>query len=332
MRPEMFVRSIWRVAEKDMRIYYFKGPVVVFGLLFPLLMFFTFFIGRNLDIISFYPGFLGMMLFFTASSVGPLITPWEKREKTYERLLSLPVVLESIILGDLMAGAIFGIMITTIVWIVSVLLLHLPLMNAAGTGHRVCTRFNGICRPRDTPCVADNEQPLEYYDALEPCEVAPDLRERDLYPFKPVAGLGMVPDLAFSLNLSRRPVPCSPARKCSISCLRRFYRAYRYNSPFYRGDEIHPREEPDQGDIKNSECDRKRSVWISHSHLALQVCRYYHESIGSFHLLEDMRHILVSDREHSGDINHENRCCRRDPNPRPPDISDDGAWICTKTL
>lgn len=131
MRPEMFVRSIWRVAEKDMRIYYFKGPVVVFGLLFPLLMFFTFFIGRNLDIISFYPGFLGMMLFFTASSVGPLITPWEKREKTYERLLSLPVVLESIILGDLMAGAIFGIMITTIVWIVSVLLLHLPLMNAA---------------------------------------------------------------------------------------------------------------------------------------------------------------------------------------------------------
>ena len=130
MRPEMFARSILHVAEKDMRIYYFKGPVVVFGLLFPLLMFFTFFIGRNLDIISFYPGFLGMMLFFTASSVGPLITPWEKREKTYERLLSLPVVLESIILGDLVAGAVFGIMITTIVWIASVLILHLPLVNA----------------------------------------------------------------------------------------------------------------------------------------------------------------------------------------------------------
>jgi ABC-2 type transport system permease protein len=96
MDGKVFARSIVVVAEKNMRIYYFKGPVVVFGLLFPLIMFFTFFIGRNLDIVLFFPGFLGMMLFFTASSVGPLITPWEKREKTYERLISLPVILESI--------------------------------------------------------------------------------------------------------------------------------------------------------------------------------------------------------------------------------------------
>ena len=116
---KVFARSIAVVTEKNMRIYYFKGPVVVFGLLFPLIMFFTFFIGRNLDIVLFFPGFLGMMLFFTASSVGPLITPWEKREKTYERLVSLPVILESVIIGDLMAGAIFGIGITIIVFVVS---------------------------------------------------------------------------------------------------------------------------------------------------------------------------------------------------------------------
>jgi ABC-2 type transport system permease protein len=130
MNLPLFARSIRLVAEKDMRIYYYKGPVVVFGLLFPLLMFLTFFIGRNLDLVLFYPGFLGMMLFFTASSVGPLITPWEKREKTYERLLSLPVTLESLILGDLLAGAIFGWIITLIVWSVSALVLHLPLANA----------------------------------------------------------------------------------------------------------------------------------------------------------------------------------------------------------
>jgi ABC-2 type transport system permease protein len=127
---KVFLRSIMVITEKNMRIYYFKGPVVVFGLLFPLIMFFTFFIGRNLDLVLFFPGFLGMMLFFTASSVGPLITPWEKREKTYERLVSLPVILESIIIGDLMAGAIFGVAITTIVFVVSTGLLHLPLMNA----------------------------------------------------------------------------------------------------------------------------------------------------------------------------------------------------------
>jgi ABC-2 type transporter. len=130
MTLALYARSIRLVAEKNMRIYYYKGPVIVFGLLFPLLMFLTFFIGRDLDIVRFYPGFLGMMLFFTASSVGPLITPWEKREKTYERLLSLPVTLESLILGDLLAGAIFGWLITLIVWIVSAVMLHLPLASA----------------------------------------------------------------------------------------------------------------------------------------------------------------------------------------------------------
>ena len=130
MDLNVFARSILVITEKNMRIYYFKGPVVIFGLLFPLIMFLTFFIGRNLDIILFFPGFLGMMLFFTASSVGPLITPWEKREKTYERLVSLPVILESIIIGDLLAGAIFGIGITTLVFLVCAEFLHLPIMNA----------------------------------------------------------------------------------------------------------------------------------------------------------------------------------------------------------
>ncbi len=126
----LFLRSILSITEKNMRIYYFKGPVMIFGLLFPLIMFLTFFIGRNLDLILFFPGFLGMMLFFTASSVGPLITPWEKREKTYERLVSLPVILESIIIGDLLAGAIFGVAITAVVFCASAVLFHLPLMNA----------------------------------------------------------------------------------------------------------------------------------------------------------------------------------------------------------
>ncbi len=130
MDLHVFARGIAAITEKNMRIYYFKGPVVVFGLLFPLIMFLTFFIGRNLDLVLFFPGFLGMMLFFTSSSVGPLITPWEKREKTYERLLALPVILESIIIGDLLAGAIFGVAITTVVFLVSAWFIHLPLMNA----------------------------------------------------------------------------------------------------------------------------------------------------------------------------------------------------------
>ena len=129
MDPRLFLRSVLLVTEKNMRIYYFKGGVIIFGLLFPFLMFLTFFIGRSLDLVLFFPAFLGMMLFFSASSTGPLITPWEKRERTYERLLSLPVTLESIILGDILAGSLFGIAITTIVWAAGSFLIRLPVAN-----------------------------------------------------------------------------------------------------------------------------------------------------------------------------------------------------------
>jgi ABC-2 type transport system permease protein len=129
MNLRLFVHSVLMVTEKDMRIYYYKGSVIIFGLLFPFIMFLTFFIGRNLDVTLFFPSFLGMMLFFSASSTGPLITPWEKREKTYERLVSLPVQIGSIVLGDILSGAIFGMGITTIVWIGGAVLLHLQLVN-----------------------------------------------------------------------------------------------------------------------------------------------------------------------------------------------------------
>lgn len=123
------LRGIVVIAGKNMRLYYTKPPVLMFGFLFPLFMFLAFFVGRNLDPASFFPAFLGMMLFFTASSVGPLITPWEKREKTYERLLSYPVTQDSIILGDIAAGAVFGIGISLIVWAASILFVPVPVTS-----------------------------------------------------------------------------------------------------------------------------------------------------------------------------------------------------------
>ncbi|PKL59988.1 MAG: ABC transporter [Methanomicrobiales archaeon HGW-Methanomicrobiales-4] len=129
MEIPVFLRGILVITGKNMRLYYTKPPVLMFGLLFPLFMFFAFFVGRHLDLITFFPAFLAMMLFFTASSVGPLITPWEKREKTYERLLSYPVTQDSIILGDVIAGAVFGFGISLLVWIVSTIFIQVPILN-----------------------------------------------------------------------------------------------------------------------------------------------------------------------------------------------------------
>jgi ABC-2 type transport system permease protein len=129
MEIPLALRGILVITGKNMRLYYTKPPVLMFGLLFPLFMFFAFFVGRHLDLITYFPAFLAMMLFFTASSVGPLITPWEKRDKTYERLLSYPVTQDSIILGDVAAGAIFGIGISLIIWMASSLFVQVAVMN-----------------------------------------------------------------------------------------------------------------------------------------------------------------------------------------------------------
>ena len=129
MEIPLALRGILVITGKNIRLYYTKPPVLMFGLLFPLFMFFAFFVGRKLDLVTFFPAFLAMMLFFTASSVGPLITPWEKREKTYERLLSYPVTQDSIILGDVVAGGVFGIGSSILVWIASTIFVPVAIAN-----------------------------------------------------------------------------------------------------------------------------------------------------------------------------------------------------------
>lgn len=95
-------------------------------------MFLAFYLGRAIDLSLFFPSFLAMALFFTASSVGPLITPWEKQAGTYERLLSFPVTVNTIILGDMLAGAVFGLAISCVVLITGLIFLHLTISSLIG--------------------------------------------------------------------------------------------------------------------------------------------------------------------------------------------------------
>ena len=96
------------VARKNMRVYYFKAPVLIFGVIFPVFFFLAFALGRPVPADTMVPGMLAMALFFTASVVGPLVTPWERQARTYERLATSPASLEAILAGDVLAGAGFG--------------------------------------------------------------------------------------------------------------------------------------------------------------------------------------------------------------------------------
>jgi len=122
MNPAGFseqVRRAWAVAKKDIRIYYFKGPVLIFGVFMPVFLFLAFFMGsRQLPLSFLISGLVGMTLFFTATAVSPAIFPWEGSAKTLERLASCPVTVEAIVFGDMIASTLFGIGITFVTVII----------------------------------------------------------------------------------------------------------------------------------------------------------------------------------------------------------------------
>lgn len=108
---EQFKRS-FAIVKKNIRIYYSKGPVIIFGLLVPFFLFLSFYIGRNMPAEALVPGLLGMTAFFTATSVGPAIVPWEARAKTLERLISSPISIWTIFLGDVLSSFLFGALVS----------------------------------------------------------------------------------------------------------------------------------------------------------------------------------------------------------------------------
>jgi len=116
------LRRSLAIARKDIRIYYSKGPVIVFGVLFPVFLFLSFTIGRNMTLGFMMPGFLGMILFFTATSISPVVVPWEAQARTLERLMSCPVRLETIIVGDVFASFGFGTAISLVPIIIGIAL------------------------------------------------------------------------------------------------------------------------------------------------------------------------------------------------------------------
>jgi len=117
------IKRSWAVVKKNLAIYYLKGPVLIFGMFMPAFMFLSFSLKRQISLEFLIPGLIGMALFFTVSSITPGIMPWETRMKTLERLTSTPISIWAIVLGDIFASFIYGFLITSVVYIICMLLL-----------------------------------------------------------------------------------------------------------------------------------------------------------------------------------------------------------------
>ncbi len=106
------LRSMWAICWKDIKLYYAKGPIVVTGVLFPIFLWIAFYAGKSLGLKEGLASLMTLTLFFTASSVTPIIAPWETRQRTLEMLLSRPITVTTMLMGDILASTIFGLIFT----------------------------------------------------------------------------------------------------------------------------------------------------------------------------------------------------------------------------
>jgi ABC-2 type transport system permease protein len=114
------VKGAWAIAKKDLEIYYVKPNIYMSGILFPLFMLLAFAVGRAAPLVSLIPGLIAITALFSASSIEPVSVPIERRTKTFDRLLSAPVSMFSIVLGESISGFMFSGSICALLFIAGV--------------------------------------------------------------------------------------------------------------------------------------------------------------------------------------------------------------------
>ena len=113
---------IWLLSKKNITLYIKKGPVLIFGLMFPFFMTLSWVIGREISLNLVFIGIISMTSFFTATAISPVVLPIETREKSLEKILSSPISLNEILIGIILASTLYSLFITSIITIIFILI------------------------------------------------------------------------------------------------------------------------------------------------------------------------------------------------------------------
>jgi ABC-2 type transport system permease protein len=104
--------AFWNIMLKDMRAYYLKPPNISWGLIFPIAWTGMFFIrsGTGLDnILTLLPGVIAISILFGTTSLLAVTVTFEKKNRSFERLLIAPISLELLMLAKTSGAILFGV-------------------------------------------------------------------------------------------------------------------------------------------------------------------------------------------------------------------------------
>jgi ABC-2 type transport system permease protein len=103
--------AFWSIMLKDLRAYYLKPPNISWGLVFPVAWTGMFFIksGTGLgSILTLLPGVIAISVLFGTTSMLAVTVTFEKKNRSFERLLLAPVPLELLMLAKTGGAILFG--------------------------------------------------------------------------------------------------------------------------------------------------------------------------------------------------------------------------------
>ncbi|OGP63746.1 MAG: ABC transporter [Deltaproteobacteria bacterium RBG_13_53_10] len=103
--------AFWNILMKDMRNYYLKPPNISWGLVFPVAWTLMFFLksGTGVDVRELLPGVMSLSILFGTTSVLAVTMTFERRSRSFERLLLAPLDLNFLMLAKTSGAILFGI-------------------------------------------------------------------------------------------------------------------------------------------------------------------------------------------------------------------------------
>jgi ABC-2 type transport system permease protein len=105
--------AFWNILLKDIRSYYLKPPNLSWGIVFPLAWTGMFFVrsGSGLEsVMSLLPGVVALSILFGTTSVLAVTITFEKKGRSFERLLLAPISLELLMLAKTSGAIVFGVL------------------------------------------------------------------------------------------------------------------------------------------------------------------------------------------------------------------------------
>lgn len=104
--------AFWNILSKDMKNYYLKPPNISWGIIFPFAWTLMFLLRSNteMDIRGILPGIIAISILFGTTSMLAVTITFERKSRSFERLLVAPIDLNLLMMAKTTGAIIFGVL------------------------------------------------------------------------------------------------------------------------------------------------------------------------------------------------------------------------------